>query len=210
MKARILALILTVLPGLSHARCVTADDLATGIAFKRQDGRTGLATAEGKKVKIDYATNPQGAWQDLRITDRGIYEASWGWTPTEEYYVGGGPGGAYQYSIQGKPPEPAAGKSWETTIRVKESHYDGTESGGDVLRYSVKALYSYQPVKEAKLSGCTYRIQPVEATFTGKGVHQTRRWIYFPDLGFGLETRFTDHGTGEDRKLGLTALTPKG
>jgi hypothetical protein len=27
-------------------------------------------------------------------------------------------------------------------------------------------------------------------------------------MGFGLETRVTDHQGGEDRKLGLTALTP--
>ena len=208
MKILVFTAALALLPGLVHARCVTAADLASGIAFKRQDGRSGLAQADGKGVTVDYATNATGAWQDLRQTDRGIYEASWAWTPTEEYYVGGGPGGGWQYGLQGEPPEPAPGESWTTSIRVRESHYDGTESGGPVLKYTLKAVYSYQAVKEAKLSGCTYRILPVEATFTGKNTHFTRRWIYFPDLGFGLETRVTDHQGGDDRKLGLTALTP--
>ncbi len=210
MKTKVIAVLLALLPGLAEARCVTAEDLATGIAFKRQDGRTGLAVAQDGGVLVDYATNPKGAWQDLRKTDRGIYEATWAWTPTEEYYVGGGPGGGWQYAIQGKPPEPEAGATWKTTVRVTESHYDGTESGGPVLKYLLKAVYSFQDVKEAKLSGCTYRIQPVEATFTGKNTHFTRRWIYFPDLGLGLETRVTDHAGGEDRQLGLTALKPKG
>lgn len=210
MKTKLLALFLALAPGLAEARCVVAADLAKGITFKRQDGRTGLAIAKSGGITVDYATNPKGAWQDLRKTDRGIYEKTWAWTPTEEYYVGGGPGGGWEYNAFGKPPEPMPGGSWKTTVKVKEHHYDGTESGGPVLKYSLKAVYSFQEVKEAKLSGCTYRIQPVEATFTGKNTHVTRRWIYFPDLGFGLETRVTDHSGGEDRKLGLTALQPKG
>jgi len=210
MKLSILALVLLALPGLADARCVTAKDLAAGVAFKRADGRNGLAVAANGGVKVDYAFGAKTAWNDQRQTDRGIYEKTWGYTPTDDYIVGEGPGGGYDYKLKGKPPEPKAGQSWKTAIRVRESHYDGTESGGEVLEYVVQAVYSFQAVKQAKLSGCTYDIQPVEATFTGKGVHQTRRWIYFPQLGFGLETRFTDHGTGEDRQMGLTALKPRG
>jgi len=209
MISRMCALLLC-LPTLAGADCVTPDDLATGIAFKRQDGRTGLAKSDGTGVTIDYATSQTSDWTDLRKTDRGIYEKTWAYMPSDAMFVGPGPGGGYAYSLQGKPPDPTAGTIWKTRVKVSASNDDGTESGGKTARYSLQATYSYQAVKEAKLSGCTYRVQPVEATFTSPGHHETRRWIYFPDLGFGLETRFTDHTTGEDRKLGLTALTQQG
>ena len=201
-------LALVCLPDLAQARCVTAADLASGIAFTRQDGHTGLIKGDGDAVAIDYAANSKTAWTDQRSALMGIYETGWTWVPTDDYYVGGGPGGGYRFKLGGTPPLPAAGTTWTTRIKVQEAHDDGTESGGSVQRYTLKASYSYQPVKDATLSGCSYKIMPVEATFTGSNTDLTRRWIYFPDLGFGLETRVTNHLTGEERKLGLTALTP--
>jgi hypothetical protein len=200
------ALMLTATPAL--ADCVTKDDLAKGVSFKRQDGRLGVVKSEGKSLAINYAANSQTAWQDERNSLMGIYDTTWAWTPTDEYYVGGGPGGGYSFKFSGKPPVPEAGSSWKSTISVTETQDNGTENGPEEFTYKLKVTYSYQDTKEAKLSGCTYTIQPVEATFTGKNTHLTRRWIYFPDLGFGLETRVTDHQGGDDRKLGLTALTP--
>ena len=190
------------------ADCVTKDDLAVGVAFKRQDGRKGEIVSTGKGFAIKYAADSKTAWQDDRDSLMGIYDTTWSWTPTDEYYVGGGPGGYYSFKFSGKPPVPEAGGSWKTNVSVMETQDNGTENGPETFRYTLKVTYSFQDTKEAKLSGCTYTIQPVEATFTGKNTHLTRRWIYFPDLGFGLETRVTDHQGGEDRKLGLTALTP--
>lgn len=210
MKFALLCLARAALPTFAAARCVTADDLVPGVTFKRQDGRSGLAKADGKTIEVDYAANSQTAWHDWRRTTLGIYDLAWGWTPTDEYYVGGGPGGSYTYKFAGKPPVPEARTSWKTTVSVVESQDIGIESGPIKTRYSFDVTYSFQDTKEANLSGCTYTILPVEATFTGKKGHYSRRWIYFPDLGFGLETRQTDHQTGEDRKLGLTALTPQG
>ena len=210
MKPYLIALALLALPGLAAADCVTRDDLATGVTFKRQDGRSGLVKADGKTIVIDYAVNSQTAWHDWRRTSYGVYDLAWGWTPTDEYYVGGGPGGSYDYKFAKKPPLPEPGKAWKSAVRVTESQDIGIESGPIITKYSHGVTYSFQDTKEVKLSGCTYTVMPVEATFTGSGAHYSRRWIYFPDLGFGLETRQTDHTTGEDRKLGLTALTPKG
>jgi len=207
MKLSCLALILLTLPTLATADCVTPEDLVTGIAFKRQDGRSGTAIAEGKAVLIDYAVASKTAWHDQRRTTIGIYDLDWSWTPTDEYYVGGGPGGSYTYRFAGRPPVPTPGTSWKTTVSVKESQDIGIRSGPVVTRYSYDVTYSFQDTAEAKLSGCTYTIQPVEATFTGQNGHYSRRWIYFPDLRFGLETRQIDHRSGQDRKLGLTALT---
>ena len=154
-----------------------------GVSVARNSG---LAIAKEGGVLVDYATNPQGAWQDLRKTDRGIYEKTWAWTPTEEYYVGGGPGGGWQYAIQGKAPEPEAGATWKTTVRVTESHYDGTESGGPVLKYPLKAVYSFQDVKEAKLSGCTGTIPQTSLRSGGEVL----------DLGGGSADRTRHAGEG--------------
>ena len=209
MIPRLFALLLLTLPNLAQARCVTADDLATGIAFKRQDGRSGLALAKGKTVDINYNANPTTAWRDKRVTDRGIYELTRGSYPSDEEIVGAGPGGYFEYRLSGKPPVPKAGSSWKTTVTTKTTSDAGTEAGPQVQRGKMTATYSFQAVTEATLSGCTYRIQPVEATFLAENTHTTKRWIYFPDLGFGLETRVTVHNTGEDRKLGLTSFRPK-
>ena len=190
------------------ADCVTKDDLARGVAFKRQDGRAGLIKAKGKGFEIDYALGSKTAWQDQRSAIMGIYETALAVTPTDEYYVGGGPGGLYGYKFVKKPPVPTEGASWKSVVKVTDTQDNGTENGPEISKYSVDVVYSFQAVKEAKLSGCSYRIMPVEATFTGENTHLTQRYIYFPDLGFGLETRVTVHNSGEDRKLGLTALTP--
>ncbi len=192
----------------AFADCVTKDDLARGVAFKRQDGRAGLIKAKGKTFEINYAVGSKTAWLDERDAVMGIYETAWAYTPTDDHYVGGGPGGLYAYKFVKKPPVPAEGTAWQSKIKVTETQDNGTEFGPEVSKTSIAVVYSFQPIKEAQLSGCPYRIMPVEATFTGENTHLTQRWIYFPDLGFGLETRVTVHNSGDDRKLGLTALTP--
>ena len=84
------------------------DDLAVGVAFKRQDGRKGEIVSTGKGFAIKYAADSKTAWQDDRDSLMGIYDTTWSWTPTDEYYVGGGPGGYYSFKFSGKPPVPEA------------------------------------------------------------------------------------------------------
>lgn len=206
----LLALSLAALPSLLRAECVTAESLAGGVTFKREDGHSGLIQTAGKGFAIDYATNSKTAWTDHSETLRGIYETGWQSVPTDEYYVGGGPGGDFSYEFTGKPPVPAAGKRWKTKVSERKSLEAGLESGPEVTRTSYAVTYSFRASKTAQLSGFSYTIQPVEAVFQNNDTHLTRRWIYFPHLGFGLETRVTDHIGGSSRELGLTALTPKG
>ena len=194
----------------AHADCVTPDSLAKGVSFKREDGHTGIIRAAGKMFEIDYATNSNGIWRDKRLSRLGIYDTEWQSTPTNENYVGGGPGGDFSYKFSGKPPLPKADTTWATTVSERKSLEAGLQSGPVITRSSYKVTYSYLPTKTAKLSGCSYTIQPVEAHFTNKNTDLTRRFIYFPDLGFGLETRVIDRKGDASRELGLTSLTPKG
>jgi hypothetical protein len=53
-----------------------------------------------------------------------------------------------------------------------------------------------------ELSGCSYRALTVEAEFTGKGGGRSQRWVYFSQLGLGIETR------RDGVSNGLTAMGP--
>ena len=190
----------------AHADCVTPDSLAKGVTFKREDGRSGVIRAAGKMFEIDYASNSKGPWRDQRLSRLGIYDSEWHSNPTEAYIVGGGPGGDFSYKFSGKPPLPKADTTWATTVSERKSLEAGLQSGPVITRSSYKVTYSFLPTKAAKLSGCSYTIQPIEAHFTNKDTDLTRRFIYFPDLGFGLETRVIDRKGDTSRELGLTAL----
>lgn len=204
----LLILLLTTSP--VAAECVTAANLTTGITFKRQDGRSGWAQSNGAVVEIDYATDPGNDWGDYREGRLGIYESKWSWYPSDEAVMGLGPGAGYDYKLAGKPPMPSAGMRWQSKVKVTASTDNGGEGGVERQSYTLKVSYTALAAKSVKLSGCTYTILPIEAHFTSDHTDLTRRWLYFPDLGFGLETRVIDHLTGEDRKLGLTTLTAKG
>lgn len=190
----------------AHAECVTPESLAKGVAFKREDGHTGIIRAAGKMFEIDYASNSNGIWRDKRLSRLGIYDTEWQSTPTNDNYVGGGPGGDFSFRFSGKPPLPQAGTTWSTTVSERKSLEAGLQSGPVISRTSYKVTYSFMAAKTAKLSGCSYTIQPVEATFTNKNTDLTRRFIYFPDLGFGLETRVIGRHGDASRELGLTSL----
>ncbi|MES2432199.1 MAG: hypothetical protein V4586_00055 [Pseudomonadota bacterium] len=191
------------------AECVTPGSLANGVIFTREDGYHGLIRAVGDTFEIDYVTNPTGSLRDQRQSKLGIYDMYRNASPVDPSVPGFIPGdeGVYGYKFRAKPPIPKAGKTWGTKIHVLRS-YENMPTVKQVSSY--KVTYRYLATKTAKLSGCTYAIQPVEAHFIADYIDLTRRWIYFPDLGFGLETRVIDSNGKGNRELGLTSLTPKG
>lgn len=185
------------------ADCLNKDNLATGIAFIRQDGSTGNVIAKGKDVLVEYVTNRNG-WYDSRTTKAGIFETHFTFWLSDALLVGSVPP-VYDWRFKSALPELAPGMQWETRIRQIETNVGyGTEMVEMVSKRGsdIDAQFVVKPEAEAKLSGCSYRIWPVEASFLGKAGKATRRWIYFPDLGFGLET------VRDTVKNGLTALTP--
>lgn len=193
-----LALSLSPLPTL--AACVTADSLTTGVIFTRMDGRTGLAKRTVNSVLVDYDTG-KTEWDDRREGSFGIYESSITQYFSDEMLVGSG-STDIEWSFGNKPPRPEAGTSFKTNLRGTWTEYDSTEKGYSKGTYAVRVEYRFLEEKEVKLSGCTYTIIPVEATFSGKGPTKTQRWVYFKDLYFGLET------TLNGDKRGLTMMKP--
>lgn len=198
-----LLLLISVFALPAAADCVTPENLAKGVTFKRQDGHVGYVQPAGHgMLQVDYVIDRNG-WYDRRTTSFGIYETQFASWLSDAVLVGGKPP-EYAWSFADTPPEPTPGKSWTVAIRQIETQVGyGTEMVEmvDKRGSDLSASFQYLAVTEAKLSGCTYRILPVEARFTGKTGTQTRRWIYFPDLGFGLETK------RDGVQNGLIALT---
>ena len=186
------------------ADCVTAANLSTGIAFAREDGRSGLVVGDGETVQIDYSTMKDD-WVDRRVTRMGIYELEASLHYDALPTVGGGyPHYRWTYESRGIAPVP--GKSFRARITQRREEDIGTqnEPPPDLSAYDV--TYRFLDAKQVTLSDCRYTIIPVEADYAG-GV--TQRWVYFPDLGFGLETLPRPMENNEPARNGLTSLTPK-
>ncbi|MCB6176575.1 hypothetical protein LHP98_00330 [Rhodobacter sp. Har01] len=166
-------------------------DLDRGILFTRKDGSRGLARRESDgMVVIDYVTN-RGDRIDRRRVENGVFETSRVLSESELPVVGSAPP-EFTWTYGRKTVAPQASTGWSG--KVKEVRKD--VGYGDFMkeivsrsRTSWDAVFSFLPGKPVRLSGCSYETVPVEATFTGKAGAHSRRWVYFPQLGLGLETR---------------------
>jgi hypothetical protein len=181
------ALAAPALIGPARAACQRAD-LAKGISFTRQDGSKGVATAEGDEVRIDYVTN-RGAWTDIRRAKNGVFEVSRTVEENEEPVVGSS-APTYSWTYSPKIILPADGATWSG--RVKETtEVTISDENATVERWGTRweAIYRCFDPREVTLSGCTYQALTVEAVFAGETGGYSQRWVYFPELGLGLETR---------------------
>lgn len=185
------ALLLTSLLALpAAAECVTVDDLVKGIGFTRQDGHKGRFQTQGGTLLVDYVID-RDRWTDARVTRLGIYEQHFAPWLSDLIVVGSAPP-EYDWRFAARPPLPKPGKGCSGIVHQTETNLShGTEMMCLVSRNRevIAVQFTYLDEGQGKLSGCTYRTLPVEATFTGRDGAFTRRWIYFLDLGFGLETR---------------------
>ena len=177
-------------------------DLNKGIAFRRQDGSTGLARREpGGLVAIDYVTN-RGAWTDQRRAQNGVFEVQRTVEESEQPVVGAS-APTYSWSYSPKIITPEDGAIWDGTVKqVVEVTISDEAATVERRRAKWTAHYRCFDRREVKLSGCFYLALSVEASFVGKGGSWTQRWVYFPELGLGLET------VRDGKENGITALTP--
>ena len=198
MKFALLALALA---SPAAADCVTAADLATGITFKREDGRHGLAKTDGRNIRINYSTNPDD-WTDTRTSRFGVYDlgANFHFDPME--VVGGGYP-HFDWTFSGRPPEPTPGAAFKSKVTQKRSEDIGTEFVPPPVISTYQATYTFLDAQQATLSGCPYTIVPIEAAFSDG---TTQRFLYFPDLALGLETRTRGLERANGERRGLVAL----
>ena len=198
-----LAFCLTAFPTLGLAECLTAESAAKGVVFKRQDGSNGRLQSDGGKIVIDYVTG-RDSWEDERSTLFGVYELSRYLNENEGDLVGSAPP-SWTWKFSPKVVMPEAGGGWAGKVKqvIRSVTYgDEMKEFVSEQKGSYKASYTFQAETTAKLSGCTYRMIPVEAVFTGPNDSYSQRWVFFPDLGFGLETK------RDGAANGLVAMKP--
>lgn len=184
----------------ARAACAPVD-LDAGITFSRKDGSTGLARRDGDGVRIDYVTN-RGAWTDIRRVRNGVFEVSRTVEESEEPMVGAS-APTYSWTYSPKIITPADGATWSGRVReLVEVTISDEYATVERQRTRWQASYRCFEPREVTLSGCSYAALTVEAEFTGDGGSHSQRWVYFSDLGLGLETRRNGVGNG------LVAMQP--
>jgi hypothetical protein len=182
------------------AACLTASSVDQGVVFNRKDNRGGTVIRRDGRIHIDYSTR-SGTWTDERETLFGVFELTQTFYWSDEQLIGDGDTVITQ-KFRGKLPEPTAGKGWSGTVQSHDISYNSSEIGYQESNDRMKATFVFLPENNVELSGCTYRVIPVEAAFAYERGGFNRRWLYFPDLGFGLETKQGNTGNG------LTVLKP--
>lgn len=177
-------------------------DLDKGIAFRRQDGSKGLARREGDgTVVIDYVTN-RGEWVDRRRVTHGVFEVG-RIVQESEVPIVGASAPDYRWTYSPKPIWPEDGATWAGRVReVVEVTISDEKGTVERERRSWKAEYRCLDPRDVALSDCSYAALTVEAEFSGNGTSRSQRWVYFPQLGLGIETR----RDGETN--GLVAMGP--
>ncbi len=97
-------------------------------------------------------------------------------------------------------PLPVAGGNFATT-GVASGNFDGVKK-----TWAFSVAYSFDPEKTVTLSGCRYRAIGVNGSFHSSSVDWTGRWVYFPDLAVGIQTKGMDSRTGESWVNGMIGL----
>lgn len=171
------------------ADCRTAANLATGIAFQREDGRSGLATTDGKNLRIDYSTT-NDAWNDNRISRLGVHDLAASCLSDTLPTVGGG-SPDYAWSRSTCLSELGPGKRVTAKVTQKRSEVIGTEFTPSAKVTAYQASNNF--------------LEPVEAAYSDG---TTQRYLPVPEIGLGLETRTRGIEGQPAQRRGLTALKP--
>lgn len=220
----LVSLPLAALPGVAVADCLTADDLTAGIEVTVEGGFTAVYRGRGfgdVTAAASHVTRGSGYSWEYRF-DRGLFVIEERITEHEAdrsngdaVVVGGNDGGTITLSMIPQKAVPQAPADWTSTVNYRREQ-DGPSIGPQpVVAGKLAAVMQVLPEKGVKISGCDYRIAPVEtrlelASSSNLRVDSVaaaeagmelpapgtalllRRQIYFLDLGFGVVTREAD------------------
>jgi hypothetical protein len=102
-------------------------------------------------------------------------------------------------------PQAVPGKVWQGKVEASIQAMPPTEHNMHTIGTAMlTGTYSFLTEKSAEISGCTYRIIPVEMTLTDADETVLRRRIlYFPDLGVSAITLWGPDADGAQRKSGV-------
>ncbi|MBL6428482.1 MAG: hypothetical protein HOY44_13215 [Maritimibacter sp.] len=189
------------LPLSANAACVAPGDLSRGIAFTREIKGQGSAQPNGQYLQVNYGRG------DAVVARYGIFPVQGHFSDAPENVIGAWFEQTSKYSFGGNPPKPQSGRVWTSTLTVKATGSDQSGAFKENYRYTVR--YVFEEMRQATLSGCTYAVMGVTARFQGEGRDWTDRYAYFPELGYGLLTQYTDNQTGRTARYGITKMVTK-
>ena len=215
---------LAAVPVAAVADCLTADDLAAGIEVTVEGGFKAVYRGRGFGDVTAAASHVKGgdgySW-DYRL-DRGLFvieeritEHEAGSSSGDAVVVGGNDGGTITLSMIPQKAVPKQLADWTSKVNYRREQ-DGPSIGPQpVLSGKLAAVVQVLPEKTVNISGCAYRIAPVETRLEMASASNlrvdgvalaeagmdppepgtallVRRQIYFLDLGFGVVTREGD------------------
>lgn len=210
-------LLLWLAAGSAGADCLTRADLVEGIAITQQDGRRALARETGAGVEVAETLAPgrtgsfatrlwtDGAWlaeERSRYADR----------PAPEGAVMVGGDGETRETLtlrrRGRAPEAVPGSDWSGRVSLRWQESNPSLDKDVEQRFAATARVRALPETRVTLSGCSYRIVPIELSVAdGPVTLMQRRAIHFPDLGLSVVTLVgPDEITGGQVRQGITAL----
>lgn len=201
MKFIPLALVLGLLPLAAPAAdlgCLTPELLAKGIAVQIPKGPPFIVTVDRSGATLDWQLSQMHMVSHFGKGGVTIVEEDGTFNGTVPDGIVGGPGGTVTHDTfrYGAQPKARPGTGW--TGRIAYSHdFDSYSTGPQpTLRAKLDGRYEFQAEKVVKISGCDYRIIPVEVLLTVLDPEdgevytvQKRRLIHFPDHGFSVVTR---------------------
>ena len=165
-----------------------------------------IRSVKGSSLRVTYATSSSASGEES-VSLWGIYpESQHVWSDGSR--LADPQNWTESYRFSAKPPQPEAGPEWSAKITRKRK---GEIDGERVSDKSTEAVsYRYEAPRSVSLGGCGYTVMTVTARFTADGVDYVLRYAYFPDLGFGLKTRWWDNTLFEaEVHYGITALSPR-
>lgn len=109
---------------------------------------------------------------------------------------------------RGRLPEAEPGKGWSGRV-LAHVFAQGPDDYNrrEIATARLEGRYSFLDEKRADISGCSYRLVPVELVLTRKDdTVLQRRLLHFPDLGVSVVTIWGPDADGPQRRAGITAV----
>jgi hypothetical protein len=187
------------------AECLTKDDVAnTEVAVALKAGDEWRITRVDEGVQAEYR-DQYGEPLRWQMTLHGVYPRFEQQSPSvDPASANTTPYPAATWEMETvydqDPTAPVAGGNFATT-GVASGNFDGVKR-----TWAFSVAYSFDPEKTVTLSGCRYRTIGVNGNFNSGPANWAGRWVYFPDLEVGIQTKGKDSRTGEAWVNGIIGL----
>lgn len=188
----------------AFADCLTKDDFSeTEVTVFLKAGDEWRLSRSEAGVQAEYR-DPEGEPLRWQTTLYGVYPRLEQQNLSVDPETNSTPFPAAQWEIETvydqSGPVPVAGGNFATT-GVASGNFGGVKK-----TWSFTVAYSFDPEKTVTLNGCRYRAIGVNGNFYSGPVTWSGRWVYFPDLEVGVQTKGKDSRTGESWVNGMVGL----